>query len=302
MKPVQIGLLVIAGAVGGAFIMKVAQRPQPAPVSTPADVPATAAAPVPSAVPEPVEEAPSPFPEKEAARHHARSKKEAQSTVAQSLPPAQPQAAPATPAPEPVKETPPPAPAEAPRPTEPVQAPAPPPPPPTVSLAAGTLISVRLVEGLSTDRNQAGDQFTATLTEPVVASGFVLAERGSRLEGKVVESEKAGKVKGLSSMGIVLTRLNTSDGQHIPIRTDTFTVKGPASHGTDAAKVGGGAALGAIIGAIAGGGKGAGIGAGVGGAAGAGDVLLTRGKPAVLATETHLRFRLSEPVSITERN
>ena len=49
---------------------------------------------------------------------------------------------------------------------------------------------------------------------------------------------------------------------------------------TDAAKVGGRAAVGAIIGAIAGGGKGAAIGAGVGGGAGAGDVLLTRGKPA----------------------
>jgi hypothetical protein len=161
---------------------------------------------------------------------------------------------------------------------------------------------VRLVEGLSSDRNQPGDLFTATLTDPVVANGYVIAERGARLEGKVVESQKAGKVKGLSSIGIVLTRLNTADGQHVPLRTDTFTKQGQESRGTDAAKVGGGAALGAIIGAIAGGGKGAGIGAGVGGAAGAGDVLLTRGKPAVLATETHLRFRLSEPVSITERN
>jgi hypothetical protein len=59
--------------------------------------------------------------------------------------------------------------------------------------------------------------------------------------------------------------------------------------------------LGAIIGAIAGGGKGAGIGAGVGGAAGAGDVLLTRGKDAVIPVETKLTFRLQEPVSITEQ-
>ncbi|MCU1292713.1 MAG: hypothetical protein JWP08_1563, partial [Bryobacterales bacterium] len=76
---------------------------------------------------------------------------------------------------------------------------------------------------------------------------------------------------------------------------------GAKGTGKDAAKVGGGAALGAIIGAIAGGGKGAGIGAGVGGAAGAGDVLLTRGKPVVLASETKLSFRLAAPVSITER-
>ena len=30
MKPLQIALLVVAGAAGGAIVMKVSQRPQPA--------------------------------------------------------------------------------------------------------------------------------------------------------------------------------------------------------------------------------------------------------------------------------
>jgi hypothetical protein len=59
--------------------------------------------------------------------------------------------------------------------------------------------------------------------------------------------------------------------------------------------------LGAVIGALAGGGKGAAIGAGIGGGAGAGDVLLTRGKPAELASEARLTFRLKAPVPLTER-
>jgi hypothetical protein len=160
---------------------------------------------------------------------------------------------------------------------------------------------VRLVEGLSSDRNQPGDTFSATLDTPLVVDGFVIAERGARVEGRVVDSAKAGRVKGTSSLGVVLTRLHTSDGQHIAIKTDTFTRQGAQSRGSDAAKVGGAAAVGAIIGAIAGGGKGAAIGAGAGGAAGTGGVLLTRGKPAVLPSETHLNFRLSEPVTLTER-
>jgi hypothetical protein len=163
------------------------------------------------------------------------------------------------------------------------------------------MIPVRLMEGLSTDRNLSGDTFNASLDAPLIVDGFAIAERGARVEGKIVESTKAGKVSGVSSLAVVLTQITTSDGQRIRIQTQTFTKKGDTSHREDAAKVGAGAGIGAIIGAIAGGGRGAGIGAAVGGAAGAGDVMLTRGKPATLASETRINFRLSAPVTITER-
>jgi hypothetical protein len=61
------------------------------------------------------------------------------------------------------------------------------------------------------------------------------------------------------------------------------------------------AGIGAIIGALAGGGKGAAIGAGAGGAAGGGGVVATRNKSVSLPTETKVSFRLSGPVTITER-
>ena len=61
------------------------------------------------------------------------------------------------------------------------------------------------------------------------------------------------------------------------------------------------AGIGAIIGAMAGGGKGAAIGAGAGGAAGGGGVVATRDKAVLLPTESKLTFRLSAPVTITER-
>jgi hypothetical protein len=168
-------------------------------------------------------------------------------------------------------------------------------------LTAGTMIPIRLIDGLSTDRNLPGDTFDAVLDAPLGADGFVIAERGARVQGKIVESTKAGKLSGLSSLVIVLTELTTSDGQHVKIDTQTFTRRGQSSRGEDVAKIGAGAGIGAIIGAVAGGGKGAGIGAAVGGAAGAGDVLLTRGKPATLASETRINFRLSAPVTVTER-
>jgi hypothetical protein len=146
-----------------------------------------------------------------------------------------------------------------------------------------------------------GDGFTATLDQPLVVDGLVIAERGARLEGRVVQSERAGRVKGVSDLAIELTQLTTSDGQRVRIETESFVKHGQTSKKEDAAKIGGGAALGAIIGAIAGGGKGAAIGTAVGGAAGTGTVVGTRGKAVSIDPETRISFRLRNSVTITER-
>jgi hypothetical protein len=307
MKPLQIALLVVAGAVGGAIVMKVTQRPQPA---APAPVVAQNSAPAPSEAqpvpPAPVsvpEAKPAPFPERPASskpkpvRHNPVRVSEPVA-IAQNTPPA-PVAAPApAPAPQP-QAVPEPAP---PAPREPEYATPPPPPPPRqVTLNAGTLLPVRLIDGLTTERNNPGDTFTGSLDQPLVVDGMVIAERGARVEGRVVSADRGGKVSGVAALAVELIRIHLSDGQTISVHTDSFERHAEQTHKTDAAKVGGGAALGAIIGAIAGGGKGAAIGAGVGGGAGAGDVLLPPGKAATLPSETRVNFRLSAPVTVTER-
>jgi hypothetical protein len=146
-----------------------------------------------------------------------------------------------------------------------------------------------------------GDTFSATLDAPLVVDSLVIAERGARAQGRVVRVEAAGRVRGLSALALELTSLKTSDGQTIRLRTDTFERQGEKTVAKDAAKVGVAAGIGAAIGAIAGGGKGAAIGAGVGGAAGTGGVLATRGQPVVIPSETKISFRLSQPVTITEK-
>lgn len=173
--------------------------------------------------------------------------------------------------------------------------------PETITLPAGTSIVVRVNSTLSSDKNLAGDTFTGTLDQPIVVNDMVIAERGARVDGKVVEATKAGRVKGTSLLSVALTRIRTSDGQNIAISTDPFVREGESSKKADAVKVGVGAAIGAAIGAIAGGGKGAGVGAASGGAAGGGVVLATRGKPVQIDVETKVPFRLANAVSITEK-
>jgi hypothetical protein len=326
VKPVQIALLVIAGAAGGAIIMKVSERPAQQAAPLPAVAQNTAAAPAsqplsaapdvqPSPNPEPVANPepvgkPTPFQEHRAASrpkpaHHTAPRDPEPVEIAQNTPAPNPVA---TPAPEPQPAAPqptPPPPVQQPVPQPTVAAPAPEPPPPPpprqVTLNAGTLIPIRLIDSLTTERNNPGDTFAATLDQPLVVDGLVIAEKRSRVEGRIVNADKGGKVKGVAVLSLELTRIHLSDGQVINVHTDSFEKHAEATHGTDAAKVGGGAAIGAIIGAIAGGGKGAAIGAGAGGGVGAGDVLLTRGKPATLPSETRITFRLDQPLTVTEK-
>ena len=174
--------------------------------------------------------------------------------------------------------------------------------PNSVTIDQGTLVTVRIGETLSVQKNLTGDTFFATLDQPLVAGGFVIAEKGARVEGKIVEVDKAGRMAGTSRLSLELTQINTSDGQRVHLQTATYTKDGAdRNHKNDAAKIGGGAVLGAVIGAAAGGGKGAGVGAGVGGAAGAGAVLLSGGRNVTIPVETKISFRIDKPVMITER-
>lgn len=173
--------------------------------------------------------------------------------------------------------------------------------PQTVTIPAGTLLNVRLRQLISTDRQAAGDPFAATLDQPIVIDGFVIADKGSNVRGKITALDAPGRVKGRAAISLELTEINTTDGQRVDIRTDTYRNEAASGKKGDVAKLGAGAALGAIIGAIAGGGKGAAIGAGVGGAAGGGAVLATKGQDVRLTSETKLSFRLTENVTLTEK-
>jgi hypothetical protein len=203
---------------------------------------------------------------------------------------------------------PPPDPVPAPAPAQVFTAPVPQPPPPavepqphTVTIPEGTSVAVRLNEKISTDHNYTGDTFRATLEAPLVVDGFIIADRGAKVLGKVVKAQKPGKLEGAAELSLALTEISTTDGQHLHLETNQSLRKGPSNTTQEAEKMGGGAALGAIIGAIAGGGKGAAIGLGAGGAAGAGAVLLGHGKPAVIDNETRLTFTLATPATITEQ-
>ncbi len=166
-------------------------------------------------------------------------------------------------------------------------------------LSAGTWITVRVNETLSSDHNRAGDQFSATLSQPLVVDGYVVARRGQTVAGRVTDAVKAGRIRGTSKLGLELTDISFVDGRQLPVRTQLVQYAGGTSMGRDATAIGTTAGLGAAVGAAADGGFGAGMGAIAGGAASAIGVLFTRGNQTVVHPEATLTFRTEAPLTIS---
>lgn len=105
--------------------------------------------------------------------------------------------------------------------------PADPAPPPQLTLKAGTFITLRLNQALSSDKSQAGDAFTGTLVRPIVVDGFVVAQAGQTLAGKVADAKKASQAAGVSHVNIQLTDLTLVDGQQLPVQSEVLSRTAP---------------------------------------------------------------------------
>ena len=182
----------------------------------------------------------------------------------------------------------------------PVAAPAPPPPPQplTATFPPGTTVEVQTIDPVDTAVNHVGDEFQATLAQPLTSAGVVIVPAGTNIYMRLTQAQTSGQYKGRSELQLQLVRLEFN-GQEYSVTSDPYTEAGKSRGKRTAETVGGGAVLGAIIGAVAGGGKGAAIGAGVGGAGGGVYQGVSKVKPLRIPSETKLDFRLDQPLNIT---
>lgn len=171
------------------------------------------------------------------------------------------------------------------------------PAPRIVKIPDGTLLTVVMIDSVSTETNKVGDTFTASLAEPLVINGQTVVAKGTKVGGRVETLDEPGRVKGKAAISLVLTQLLRRDKVYA-IATQPFSAQAEPETKQNAIKVGGGAIVGAVVGAIAGGKKGAAIGAAVGGGAGTTAVLATKGQQLKIDSETKVNFVLKNDVEV----
>jgi len=184
------------------------------------------------------------------------------------------------------------------KPAESVPAPAPAPKP--IVLPAGTEITVTADQSVSSKTNNSGDQFDASVAEPVVVGEKVVIPKGAKATGTVTEAKSAGRFKGNAAITVTLSTVRVN-GQIYEVKTSDVTQSSKGRGKRTAEGAGGGAAVGALIGAIAGHGKGAVIGAAAGAGAGTAGAAMTGERDITIAPETKLNFKLKEALDIKRK-
>jgi len=165
-------------------------------------------------------------------------------------------------------------------------------------IPSGTAITVRLENAVSSATSSPGDQFEATLDQPVVIDGQTIAPEGAHLTGRVVAARHSGRLMHPGYLRIALASM-TLNGKTIPVQSSSVMVAGASHKKRNLGWIGGGAGGGALIGALAAGGQGALIGSAIGAAGGTTTAFATGKKDVGFGAERRLTFRLTRPATVS---
>ncbi len=189
------------------------------------------------------------------------------------------------------------------------------------TVPAGSVLHCRLTQTLTTHLNAQGDPFTATVSEPVMIDGHEVIPVGAKIEGRIAQVQRPGRIRGVGEMRLAAEKVVMPDGTSYPlsailaavygaegakVKGEEGGVKGPNSRLRTLEEVGAGMGGGGFIGTIFGGFTGTMVGGAIGGAAGFVDTMRKRGPDLALPSGTQLNYQLTrdlvvEPEVATER-
>jgi hypothetical protein len=167
-----------------------------------------------------------------------------------------------------------------------------------ISVPEGTEIAVVLDGAVSSSRNRSGDTFEATVVQPVMVDGKTVIPKKAQAQGHVIEAKPSGRLHSPARLELALDFVEV-DGNWYDIDTTGNTRRGRNHDKHNLVFIGSSTAGGMLIGGLAGGGAGAVIGGLVGAGGGTAAAAATGKRDVELPAETHLSFRLAEPVEIT---
>ena len=143
--------------------------------------------------------------------------------------------------------------------------------PEEVTVPAGTAVSIRLQNAISSASNRPGDEFAAVLDEPIVVDGNTVAPRGAAVRGRVLAARSSGRLHNSGYLRLALVSV-AMNGKPVLVHSSSVFAAGGSHQKRDLALIGVGA------------------GSGTAGAYATGE------KEVSFAPERRLTFRLTQPL------
>src|SRR5258708_3907615 len=85
-------------------------------------------------------------------------------------------------------------------------------------LPGGSPIHIRLIDSIDSDRNREGEEFRASLEDPITIGNEVVAPRGADAKLRLVGERESGKLTGKAELTVQLVSV-TVNGKVVPMNT-----------------------------------------------------------------------------------
>ncbi len=122
--------------------------------------------------------------------------------------------------------------------------------PPGAQIPAGTPVTIRLRRAVSSATAVSNDEFEAVLEEPIIVNGQIVGERGTPVQGRVLDARARTQLRSPGYLRLALSSI-VVQGKRAPLRSSSAFLKGAGS-GRNRTPVPGGTD-GTLIGAVSGG-------------------------------------------------
>jgi hypothetical protein len=180
-----------------------------------------------------------------------------------------------------------------------------------VTIPAGTPLTVKLENTLTSFSSRPGDPFQGRITAPVMVDGKTAIPAGATVQGRVTKVSDQRRLYGRPTIAIFPEAIILPNGERLTLNANLVDTsvgngtavneegqfKGQGYTNRDLWEIGGGTGAGMLIGGLAGGGKGVLIGGAIGAGATVGHWLSKRNS-ASLTSGTELMMELSRPMTL----
>jgi hypothetical protein len=113
-----------------------------------------------------------------------------------------------------------------------------------IIVPAGTPITVRLQNSISSASATPGQSFDFTLVEPLVVDGKTVAAAGAPGQGRVIAARESGRLHNAGYLRIGMASIEVN-GKQVPVQSSSIFISGGRYAKRNMAYIGGGAGAGA---------------------------------------------------------